>query len=161
MKKLKPNIYIKDIYSINYDKLKENNIKCLLFDLDNTIATLDEIKPTKNIIELFKKIKRMNFDIYIFSNAISKRVKPFSDELKVKSIPFALKPFKRNFKKIIEKYNKDQIAIIGDQIFTDILGGNKAGINTILVDPISKKDLLLTKINRILEKLFREEEYYE
>lgn len=161
MNKLKPNLYQKDIYTINYQKLKDKGIKCLLFDLDNTIATLDNKEPSKKNINLFNKLKKLNFDIYIFSNATKKRVEPFKIKLNVNSIPFALKPSQKNFKKMLNFFDKEEIAIIGDQIFTDILGGNKAGITTILVDPISSKDLIITKLNRILEKLVKKGEYYE
>ena len=58
MKLLKPNNYYKDIYAINYQKLKQNNIKCLLFDLDNTIAVLDEKEPSKKIINFFNELKK-------------------------------------------------------------------------------------------------------
>lgn len=161
MNRLKPSIYVKDINSINYNKLKNNNIKCLLFDLDNTIATLEENKPNKKVINLFNKLKKDGFDIYIFSNALAKRVEPFRKKLKVNSISFATKPSKRNFNKVIKKYNKDEIAIIGDQLFTDILGGNRVGITTILVDPISNKDLFITRLFRIIEKKIKKGMKYE
>lgn len=161
MNLLKPNIYNKDIYSINYQKIKDNNIKCLLFDLDNTIATLDDNQPSKETIKLFNELKRMDFSVYIFSNALPKRVEPFRRTLKVIGVPFALKPLKRNFKRMLKTFKKEEIAIIGDQIFTDVFGGNKVGITTILVDPISKKDLIITKIFRFLEKLVKRGDYHE
>ena len=161
MSKLKATIYKKNIYEINYNKLKEKNIKCLLFDLDNTCATIEEKEPSKELIKLFTKLKKMNFDIYIFSNALAKRVEKIKKKLNVNSIPFALKPFKRNYKKIVDIYKKEEIVMIGDQIFTDVLGANRLGITTILVEPINNKDLFLTKINRLLEKLVRKGDYYE
>lgn len=161
MNRLKPSIYVKDINIVNYNKLKSNNIKCLLFDLDNTIATLDEIKPNKSVITLFKKLKKDRFDIYIFSNALAKRVEPFKRLLKVNSISFAMKPSKRNFNKVLKLYQKEEIAIIGDQLFTDVLGGNRVGITTILVDPISDKDLIMTRLFRIFEKKIKKGMKYE
>ena len=103
----------------------------------------------------------MDFSVYIFSNALPKRVEPFRRTLKVIGVPFALKPLKRNFKRMLKTFKKEEIAIIGDQIFTDVFGGNKVGITTILVDPISKKDLIITKIFRFLEKLVKRGDYHE
>lgn len=65
-----PDIYQKNIYSINYKNLKNNGIKCLLFDLDNTIVPLKEIKPTKKTIDLFDSLKEMGFKIIIFQMPI-------------------------------------------------------------------------------------------
>ena len=96
----------------------------------------------------------MGFQIIIFSNSGPKRLEPFKEELKVEVHPHSMKPLKRNFIKIMKKYElKDsELAIIGDQFLTDIIGGNKVGITTILVNPIGLKDFFFTKINRIREK---------
>ena len=160
MNKLKPTYYYPNIYKINYQKLKDNGIKCLLFDLDNTIASLEEKTPSKKLTNHFQKLTKLNFDIYIFSNATKKRVEPFK-KLNKTIIHFALKPLRINFNKLLRKYNKNEVAIIGDQIFTDILGGNKVGITTILVDPITNKDLIVTKLNRIIEKKIKKGLFYE
>lgn len=152
MKKLIPNMYQQSIYTINYDNLKKNKIKCLLFDLDNTCVGYHEKKPNKQLKELFQKLTKMGFKVIIFSNATSKRLAPFSI-LNVILHPNSKKPFKKNFKKILNKYHyqKKEVCIIGDQLFTDILGGNRTGINTCLVDPITKEDFIFTKILRATE----------
>lgn len=150
--KFLPNSYYKNIYKINYQKLKKNHIKCLLFDLDNTCIPYKEKKPTKELESLFKKLTKMGFHVVIFTNASKRRTIPFN-KLQVECNYSSKKPFKTNFNKIITKYHyhKEEVCIIGDQLFTDIYGGNKVGIYTILVDPLSKDDLIFTKILRILE----------
>lgn len=155
MEKYIPDIYQKSIYTINYEKLKERGIKCLLFDLDNTIAPVGVKKPSNKVKELFNELKKMGFKIIIFSNSHLKRLEPFKEELEVEIHPNSMKPLKRNFKKIIDKneYLDSEVAIIGDQLLTDIKGGNKVGITTILVNPIGLKDFFLTKINRFYEKI--------
>ena len=132
MKILTPDMKYKNIYEIEYKKLKENKIKCLLFDLDNTCVGYYEKEPNKKLIDLFTKLKKLDFEIIIFSNATKKRMKPFQS-LPVICHPFSKKPLQGSFKKIIKKYNyqKKEICIIGDQIFTDVLGGNIAGIQNI------------------------------
>ena len=134
--------------------LKKNGIKCLLFDLDNTISPVSVKSPTKKVKDLFNDLKEMGFKVIIFSNSNKKRLEPFKEELKVEVHPNSRKPLKKSFLKIMDKYElKDsEVAIIGDQFLTDILGGNKVGITTILVNPIGKKDIFITKFNRLLEK---------
>lgn len=143
-----PDMYQKSIYHIDYDKLAQDGIKCLLFDLDNTCVPYSDTEPNKKLCDLFEMLKDMDFKIIIFSNATKRRIKPFKDKLNVDALAKASKPRKKNFLKIIKmfKYDLSEVAIIGDQLFKDILGGNRVGIKTILVNPMSKKDMFLTTI---------------
>ena len=149
-----PDMYQKSIYSINYEKLYEDGIKCLLFDLDNTCVPYVEKTPSKKLKDLFDRLKDMGFKVIIFSNATKKRLEPFKNGLLVDCSYSSRKPSKRKFLKVLKmfKYDLSETAIIGDQLFTDIYGGNRVGIKTILVNPMSDKDLFVTKLFRILEK---------
>lgn len=173
MEKYIPDIYQKSIYTINYDNLTLRGIRCLLFDLDNTIAPITIKTPNKKTMELFDELKQKGFKIIIFSNSPKGRIKPFKEELDVDCCPNARKPFKKKFLTVLKEYEVDvtEVAIIGDQLLTDILGGNKVGITTILVNPIGTKERLGTKINRIYERrifkylrddnLFTKGKYYD
>lgn len=143
-----PDMYQKSIYHIDYDKLQEDGIKCLLFDLDNTCIPYKDKAPNKKLIELFETLKDMDFKIIIFSNATKKRIKPFKQQLNVDCLARAGKPRSQNFLKVMKmfNYNLSDVAIIGDQLYKDILGGNKVGIKTILVNPMSLDDMFFTKI---------------
>lgn len=154
MKKLVPNMYQKSIYTINYDKLKKNKIKCLLFDLDNTCAGYRDKGPSKELKELFTTLTKMGFKVIIFSNSKAKKLAPYSI-LNVVLHPSSKKPFKKNFQKLLNKYHyqKKDVCIIGDQLFTDILGGNSVGIKTCLVDPLTPYDFVFTKIFRASEQI--------
>ncbi|MGN1342354.1 MAG: YqeG family HAD IIIA-type phosphatase [Bacilli bacterium] len=149
-----PDVYQKSIYTINYDKLKENGIKCLLFDLDNTCVPYVDKTPTKKLGDLFDKLTTMGFKVIIFSNSPKSRLEPFKKVLNVDCCASARKPQKNKFLKVLNTYNYDlsEVAIIGDQLMTDIYGGNKVGIMTILVNPMSDIDMPLTKIYRFIEK---------
>lgn len=149
-----PDMYQKSIYSINYEKLLEDGIKCLLFDLDNTCVPYVEKIPSKRLIELFDRLKDMGFKVIIFSNASKKRLEPFKERLVVDCSYSSKKPSKRKFLKVLKmfKFDLSEVAIIGDQLFTDIFGGNRIGIKTILVNPMSNDDMFVTKIFRVLEK---------
>ena len=167
-----PKKYYKSIESIDYDLLKKNNIKCLIFDLDNTISPTDKNVVSKEKVELFKRINK-EFIIYILSNNNHKtRLDEVSNIIGVKYISFALKPLSKGFRKIkkLENIEYNEMCVIGDQIVTDIIGGNRLGILTILVDPIGE-DLKITSVNRKIEKviiknlkkkgLFKKGDYYE
>lgn len=143
-----PDMYQKSIYHIDYDKLQDDGIKCLLFDLDNTCVPYKDKEPNKKLIDLFETLKDMDFKIIIFSNALKKRISPFKKKLNVDCLASAGKPRKKNFLKVLKlfNYNLSDVAIIGDQLYKDILGGNKVGIKTILVNPMSNDDMILTKL---------------
>lgn len=173
MDKYIPDMYKKSIFDVNYDLLSSRGIKCLLFDLDNTLALINEKEPRKDVIELFNKLKEKGFKIIIFTNSPSKRVKPFKNILEVDCCPFACKPFSRKFLSIIKIYDLQfsEIAIIGDSMMDDICGGNKVGITTILIERLGTKEFFIASLkrkreNRIIKKLreqnlFIKGKYYE
>ena len=76
-----PDMYKKSIYVIDYKKLKESGIKCLLFDLDNTLVPYSVKKPTQKVKDLFKSLQEQGFKVIIFSNSGKKRLQPFKEEI--------------------------------------------------------------------------------
>ncbi len=148
-----PDIYQKSIYTINYKKLKKNGIKCLLFDLDNTIAPYKTNEPDKKVKELFANLEN-DFKIIIISNSNKNRLRPFKEKLNVDTAYSSKKPLKGKYKKILSlyKFKIDEIACIGDQLLTDILGANRMGFTSILVNKVAKYETINTKINRFFEK---------
>lgn len=153
MDKFVPDLFYKNIYSINYQKLKKMGIKCLIFDLDNTISSYETNEPDKKLKELFYKLTK-DFKIILLSNNTKNRVRPFKEKLNVDSSYKSGKPFKKKYQKILELYNYQdtEIACIGDQLLTDILGANKMGFTSILVNPISPNEPFRTRINRFFER---------
>ena len=149
-----PDMYQKSIYHINYEKLKDDGIKCLLFDLDNTCVPFKDKEPNKKLIDLFERLKDMDFKVIIFSNATRKRITPFKNGLNVDCSAKSKKPNTNKLMKVIKMFGYDlsEVVIIGDQLFTDILCGNRAGIKTVLVNPMSKDDLIFTKFFRYFER---------
>ena len=150
-----PDIYVKSIYYINYDNLLKSGIKCLIFDLDNTLTPWHVKVPTKRLKLLFDELKDKGFKVIIISNAPKHRVEPFKDFLMVDACAFSLKPRKDKYMKIMErfKYKSSEIAAIGDQLLTDIYGANRLDITSILVNPLTERDYSVTIINRMIEKL--------
>lgn len=153
--KFKPDQYYQDIFAIDLDSLKRKGIKGLICDIDNTIISWSEDLIVKEVVDWFAYIKRQGFLICLVSNGKNKRVKYFSKELSLPAVGQAIKPAKRAFKQAQKMLmlNKGEIAVIGDQIFTDVYGGNRMGYCTILVDPMSEKELFTTRFMRKIEKL--------
>ncbi len=149
-----PDIYQENIYKINYDVLVSRGIKCLIFDLDNTLVTIYETSPREETKELFKKLKSMGFKIYIASNSIKARVKPFHEELKVDYIYSVKKPNPDKITALVNstKFGLSEIAMIGDSMMDDVVCGNTIGVTTILLDQISKSEYPFAKLRRIKEK---------
>lgn len=153
MEKYVPDIYQENIYKINYDSLILRGIKCIIFDLDNTLVTIKEKLPTKENIKLFKDLKDKGFKVYLASNSIKRRVRPFKEELKVDYIYSAKKPNIEKLNNLIikSKFGIDEVALIGDSMLDDVVCGNTIGITTILVDQLSKREFPFARLRRIKE----------
>lgn len=148
----KPTMYRKNIFDIDYQKLKEKGIRCLVFDLDNTLGLIEQEKCPRKAKQLIKELQE-DFLILIASNNNRKRIQPYMEDLGVGGVSWAMKPSTRGLKKIKKDYQlkKKEMVMIGDQIVTDVLAGKRFRIMTILVDPLGKKDLKITGLNRYWE----------
>ena len=168
MSKFKPLMYCKSIFDINYDILKKRNIKVIIFDSDNTIISYDEEVPSQKVADLITKLSK-EFKIFIASNNIKTRVRKIGKFLNVHAFYSVVKPTKKIKKLLLKKYDvqMNEVAIIGDQLVTDIFMGNRLKMYTVLVDPMTDKDLKVTYFNRWLEKMIMKRiklkrgEYYE
>ena len=149
-----PDIYQENIYKIDYEMLLSRGIKCLIFDLDNTLVTIKERVPRKENKELFDELKKKGFKIVLASNSINARVKPFASNLKIDHIYSTKKPHidKINEYIINSKFGLDEIAMIGDSMIDDVVCGNTIGITTILLDQIGKAEFPIARLKRIKEK---------
>lgn len=160
MSLFKPDMYKKNIFEIDYKKLKKDGIKCLIFDLDNTLGLIEHEKCPEETRKLIKELEK-DFLIFISSNNTQQRIDPYLEDLGIKGVAWSLKPSTRSLRKIRknEKLKKDEMVMIGDQVVTDILAGKRYKIKTILVDPLGKKDLKITGLNRLIENKIVK--YYE
>lgn len=158
IKKMIPTFYYKSIYDIPYDELKNNGIKLILTDLDNTLISYAEEMPYDKLFEWKKNILDMGFELIIVSNSRKNRVDKFAKAFDVPYVKFSMKPLRFGIYKAIrkvasKKYAKNEILLMGDQIMTDIWGGNRARINTALIEPIDKStDVKSTQNNRKMEE---------
>lgn len=152
---LYPKYYFKKITDIDIEFLTKNNIKGLILDVDNTLIDFD-----LNIIEGAKEwcnsLKQYDIKFVIVSNTHKKsKVEMVANLLNIDYVYKAWKPLKRGLKRGKQILNLDyeNIATVGDQIFTDVIGGNRLNMFSILVEPIAKKDLFITRLKRPLENI--------
>lgn len=162
-----PNTYTKDIYSIDYKTLKQKKMTNLIFDIDNTILKVNSVEISPKLKKLFSQIDK-DFNICIVSNNKKERVLPVAQILNCNYIFEAKKPNKEAFDKALNilKAKKENTVMIGDQMLSDIVGANKYGIYTILVDPLENKYDIKTGTSRVLQNImmkkikFKQGNYY-
>ena len=153
--KIYPKQYYKKVTDITLNFLKENNIQGLILDVDNTLLDFD-LKIIDGLESWHKELRNNNIKAVILSNSNkTEKVKMVADLMEIPYIKFATKPLKRGFKKAQQLLDipNENIAVVGDQIFTDVIGANRSNMFSILVEPLAEKDLFLTKIKRPLENL--------
>ncbi len=151
---LKPHIKFKGITHITPEVLNKFGIKALLLDVDNTMSTHHGTKLTEGLLEWIDNMKRNGIELLVLSNSKEARIKPFAQRIGLPYISLGCKPLPFGYlrgKKRLGVKSKE-LAIVGDQIFTDILGGRMVGIKTILLTPIKLEDGLSFKVRRYLEK---------
>lgn len=152
--KLYPNLYLNNLKEITIELLRKNNIKGLILDIDNTLIDFDK-KLLEGCEEWCDNLKAQGIKMCILSNTNKQyKVKKVADILNLEYLYFAHKPNKKGFKKARELLNLEpqNIAVVGDQIFTDVLGGNRSKMFTILTKPIDTRDIWLTRLKRPFEK---------
>ena len=148
-----PDMYYKNVQSIDLNDLKKYNVKGIAIDVDNTLIDYKQV-VSDEVIDWVKKIKNAGYKICILSNSNNKnKVKKVADVLELDYIMVAKKPFKTGFKKVLKHLDlpKENIAVIGDQVFTDVLGANRMDMISIYVEPINKKEYWYTKWKRPIE----------
>lgn len=154
LKQFLPNEHFKSVLEISPEQLRARGIKGIITDLDNTLVEWDRPNATPQLVQWFEDIKRHNIRVTIVSNNNEQRVKAFADPLKIPFIFQARKPLARAFHRAVAQMGieKEEAVVIGDQLLTDVLGGNRSGFHTILVVPVAQTDGLATKFNRFVER---------
>lgn len=156
MKKfLTPTWKINSIYHIQPEDLKQHDIKAIICDLDNTLIAWNQWEHTDEMAEWLNKFKDAGIGVYLLSNNNYDRVLKVAEPLELRFTSSALKPRRKPFVTAIDELQipHSNIAVIGDQIMTDIIGANRNNLRSILVKPIVPNDNIYTLINRTLEKI--------
>ncbi len=149
----KPTYYYRNVFELPDSFWNDNGIKGVLFDIDNTLEPYATPVPSERTLELFDKLKECGIKTAIISNNHKERVERFATPLNTEYYFESLKPKTKNIFSAISnmEIEKESVIIIGDQLFTDIWGGSRAGINSMLVDRLSDEESAFIKIKRVLE----------
>lgn len=151
-----PKLYVPSIMEIKPGLIKDLGLKGVIFDLDNTIVRRDSDDAPPEVLELILELREEGLKLGIVSNNSRRRVGAIAAQMEIPSIHRAVKPFGRPFRQALELLgtSPQETALVGDQVFTDIFGGNMAGMYTILVVPMEGKEFWATRlISRHLEKI--------
>lgn len=154
---LYPNAHFNNVREIKIEFLQKNKIKALILDVDNTLIDYDK-NLAEETIKWAENLKEKGIKLYILSNSNKKdKVKTVAEKLNIEYDYFAKKPLKMGFKKVQEKLQEkpENIGVVGDQIFTDVIGGNRCKMFTILVEPIAEKDIWITMLKRPIENAIK------
>ena len=153
MSLFKPTIAVRHVTDISPSMLRQLEIDAILLDVDNTLAPPTSKIPYDGVREWIDRIKACGIHIVICSNNYKKRIKPFADSLELDCVAMSLKPFPFGFNRAKRKLKEKpkNVLVVGDQIYTDVLGANLAGMKSILLDPRSEEHGLSIKIRRRLE----------
>jgi len=154
----RPDESVPRVTDIDPARLISMGFEALLVDLDNTLLPWKSSEVPEDVREWLGRAKTLGMKLCIVSNTHNpRRLRRIADALGVDSLDRALKPRRAGFARAAEKLGcpKERAAVVGDQILTDIVGGNLAGMHTILVKPMHPREFIGTKISRLLEKLIR------
>ncbi len=153
-KMLLPDIYAETVFDMDTDALKDAGVKAFIFDIDNTLATYAMPVADDKTKEWLKSLADAGFGLYIVSNNDHARVEGFAKDAQIPYFAKALKPLSINLKRACRNMGvkPKEAALVGDQLFTDIWGGNLMGMTTVLVKPISEVEDGFVKFKRRFER---------
>ncbi len=155
MSVFQPNLILKDVTRIDLALLRANGIRGLILDVDNTLTLHDSQMLRGDVREWIESMRAAGVPMIIVSNNSYDRVKPFADALSLDFVSMGMKPLTFGFTKAQKKMDLpvQDIAVVGDQIYTDIVGGNLKGMFTILVQPMLLENGWTFKVRRNLETI--------
>ncbi|MGI6643783.1 MAG: YqeG family HAD IIIA-type phosphatase [Bacillota bacterium] len=155
MRLLTPSLRIATVYDLPLDWLSQKSIRAIVTDLDNTLVPWRDYRVADDLSEWFKTLHSAGFRTVILTNARpSPTIQRMSEALKTELVIGARKPIQRFFRKAMDAVGSTppETCVVGDQIFTDVLGGNLIGATTVLVERIGNREFLGTRFMRLLEK---------
>ncbi|WP_054027805.1 YqeG family HAD IIIA-type phosphatase [Bacillus sp. FJAT-28004] len=154
--RLLPHMRVNTVYEINLDELHARGVRGIITDLDNTLVGAKEALATPELVQWLDYVRSRGFQVVIVSNNNETRVGKFAAPLNIPYIHAARKPAGKSFKKALSvlRLAPEETVVIGDQMLTDVLGGNRMGLYTILVTPIAPADEgIMTRVNRRIERI--------
>ncbi len=157
MSLLKPDYRYEKVTDITAADLKKAGAKIVLLDADNTLSLHGSEIPFEGVSEWIEEIRQSGIKIVIISNNNRERIEPFAKKLGLPFVCKSAKPLSKGFEKACRKFGfgPSEAAVIGDQIFTDVLGGKLFGAKVFLTEPLGPETDTFIKIKRKFEKFIR------
>ena len=154
MRLLKADYKFRRVYELDAKWLAENNITALILDVDNTLTEHGSQCVEDQVMDWLAEMRRLGVKLIVVSNNRNRRVKPFAEKLGLEYIANGMKPSTSGIRRAMAQINsgRENTAMVGDQIFTDVLGGNLAGLCTVLLEPISFEHGRFMRLKRRLER---------
>ncbi len=153
-----PEQVVRSVFDIDLEALRARGVRGIITDLDNTLAGARTPAAPPEVAEWLNRVRKGGFRIVIVSNNRRSRVSAFAEPLGIPFIYSARKPLTRSFRQALGlmELSAREAAVVGDQLLTDVLGGRRLGLHTILVSPIApREEGWATKINRRFERWVR------
>ena len=151
---IKPKDFCTSFFDIDFDFYLNKGFNTILLDIDNTLAPYNNLVLSKEKKDFINKTRDKGMEIILFSNNSPINIKPLADELGVKYFGHVYKPLPFGYYRVIKEFNLDKkkILCIGDQLMTDSLGANLAGLYPIYLDPLTLIDKSITFFSRTFER---------
>ncbi|ANS77213.1 hypothetical protein AWM70_11840 [Paenibacillus yonginensis] len=156
--KFMPKLRVDTVFDIDLEDLYDKGYRGIITDLDNTLVGAKDPLSNPKLVAWFEYVKKCGFQLVIVSNNNMNRVSTFATPLNIEFVHQARKPSNAPFRRAMNMMNlqPQETIVIGDQLMTDVLGGNRLGLFTVLVLPISAGDEGIgTRINRRLERFVK------
>ena len=147
-----PRLYLDSAYQVPYEDFRAKGYRGVIFDIDNTLVPHDAPADAR-ASALFERLRALGMSTCLLSNNKEPRVKSFAEQVQSPYIYKAGKPWVKNYNRAVEQMGltKEEVLFVGDQLFTDVYGANRAGIYGILVKPINPKEEIQIVLKRYLE----------
>lgn len=157
----KPTFWMKNVLCIDERFLRENNVKALVLDLDNTLSMHGDPAAESGVTEWLDEMRRLGIKMRVVSNNTTKRVAPLAAKLGLPFTANGAKPLTFGISRAINAMGvpKSQTLVVGDQIFTDVMGGNFKGVRTVLVEPFHLEKTWTFRLKRKVESLVFKRDY--
>lgn len=151
----RPKLLAASVYELPLERLRDQGIRALVLDLDNTLLPYNGMEVSAALEEWVRRVRSCGLQVLLLSNNSQERVEPIAQALQVDCLWKAGKPGRQAFLQAAERLGLEpgQCAAVGDQLMTDVIGASRAGLYAVLVNPIAWKEFPGTKVNRLAERL--------
>ncbi|MBI3961896.1 MAG: YqeG family HAD IIIA-type phosphatase [Deinococcus sp.] len=154
MNLLRPKLCLEGLSALTPEVLVAHGLLGIVLDIDNTLTAHGQYTLSPQVADWLARHRQAGTPLFILSNAPPGRVRRIAQELQLPALGLSRKPLPASFRRAAQALGlgPEQVAAVGDQLFTDVLGGNVAGCFTVLVRPISRRERLHTRLLRLLER---------